>query len=197
MSQFRWEFAKDAYVWELDRKDRVHNSLSFPTGIVVLMATVAALFAGTAPSLPDSFLGYVLFGAGCVLFGSIAFTVYFLARSYWGYEYCYVVSPVELRQYAESLKSYYESTGEADSADLIESDLRSSTLDQRETCAERNFESNQQKLGYLHKAKGAIVVGLCALLVGTAPFFVLKNRDNVQRVHITNFEEAAAHGQDQ
>ena len=100
-------YSKEAYINELDRRDSLRKALSLPMGFSVV-------FAGGLFSLFKNFnweqtltLASILFGFTWVIgFTLLVVAVCYLIRSHIGYEYAYVPTPKEIREYYDKLTEY-------------------------------------------------------------------------------------------
>lgn len=184
-----FDFAQRTYEMEIERKDRINASLSFPAGVVALLAGVVALFAEKVPQSLPGFAGAIFVISAGGLFVAIVGAIYFLLRAYIGWKYYYLRTPLEWREQIVKLEYYYQSNGSEDIQARIEADIKRNLLHQYEKSAHENFENNQRKLAYLNKAKRSITFGLIALLVSVVPYYVLTRNEKIHRVHITNLKE--------
>ncbi|MDE2829080.1 MAG: hypothetical protein OXN20_03060 [Gemmatimonadota bacterium] len=184
-----FDFAQHTYEMEIERKDRINASLSFPAGIVALLAGVVALFAEKVPQSLPGFAGAIFVIAAGSLLIAIVIAIYFLLRAYIKWDYYYLSTPLEWREQVHQLEDYYQHNDRENIQELIEVDIKRNLLDQYEESAHKNFENNQEKLSYLNKAKIAITCGLVALLISSVPYYLLTQGEKTHRVHVTNLKE--------
>ena len=95
-------FHKENYFFEIERKDKLNSSLTFPVGIIALMVGAISVMA-KAISLPPSQNQRVLI-VFLVLAGiCLVVSCYYLVRTYWGHPYSYMPYSSELLDYRKEL----------------------------------------------------------------------------------------------
>lgn len=153
-------YSKEAYIGELERRDALRRVISLLMGLSIV-------FAGGLFSLfknfhwePTSNWAPALFGISWVIgFIFLGVAVWYLIRSHIGYEYAYVPTPKEIREYHEKLTEYYASGAEEGCPDT---DVEEYMAREYADNAHRNALNNNSKSSRLHRAS------LC--LVGTLVF---------------------------
>jgi hypothetical protein len=164
-------FHKESYLFEIERKDKLNGSLSFPVGVVALLAGALSVMA-KAVSIPLSTNQKLI-----VIFLSISgfclvVACYYLIRTYWGHPYKYVAYPNEFRAYRDKLVQYYVGIGDSDSAAAIKADgeLSDYVLDQYASDATFNAATNNAKSAILFKANSFIIAALVCVVLAVPSY---------------------------
>lgn len=132
----RFEFYKEQYYKELDRKNEITNSLNMPIGILtVFVATLFYLLASFKYSNSNIlFYIFIIFTLFVVVF--LIVSVYHLIKAlsnlHNGYLYAYLNDTDDLEEYRVNLMQYYSSIGSEDISEkefeeYIEKELIKST----------------------------------------------------------------------
>lgn len=74
---------KESYYFEIERKDKLNSSLSFPVGIIALMAGAVSVMS-KAVSLPPSDSQKILIVLLLLAGFCLVISCYYLVRTYWG-----------------------------------------------------------------------------------------------------------------
>ena len=188
-------FHKENYFFEIERKDKLNGSLSFPVGIIALMGGAVSVMA-KAISLPPSdgqkILIVLLVLAGLCLVVSC----YYLVRTYWGHPYKYMPYSGELLDYRKGLCDFYVASGKAQQVADSTSDqeLLDYITAQYAAGATFNAKSNNTKSATLFKANAFIIASL-VLAVSAIPSYLyhqLTSSPPTYRVELTNEERIMA-----
>lgn len=157
-----FQFLKDRYDFELERKDTLTTALALPVGVLSglggLLAAMARSFSYRVPVLTDIF-------ASVMIGDIIAFLVclVFLARAYHAQTYVYLPLLADLEKWGEEFREFNRylqgSRGEVD--ETFNDELRRRII----VAADRNTQSNDRRSKWMHFSRIALfcVLGLTAL----------------------------------
>lgn len=189
------KFYKSHYVLEVTRKTDLTAALSLPVGILSLVVGALVVMAkelhfplnvGEQVQL----VVIVISAFACTMSG------YFLFRSLYNYEYGYAPTPLQLKEYKESLVKFHQSNGHSQ---LVANNLaETETLDYIDAeyakNADRNATNNDVKSAFLHRANGAIIAaGLCGAIAGVAYVFnSISSPQPIQKIELINLKEVHA-----
>lgn len=160
-----YDFYREHYFFEIERKDKLNSSLSLPIGIVALLAGVVSVVVKSV-SLPLSANEIILLGLlTCTAF-SLVISCFFLIRAYWGHSYKYLPYSKELYEFHKNLTTYYVSSGHPhETADAqSKSELTEHVLVQYTDDATFNAQANNKKSAILFQANRYIVAALVFLV---------------------------------
>ena len=182
------EFYKEHYFFEIDRRHQLTSALSIPVGVLTLL--VSALFVISKDlALPlDSFqviqLCFIAISVGLIIT-----TIYLLVRSFYNYEYGYIATPKELKDYHDKLVEYYERryVNQKRALEEIEELVNS----QYAEYAHVNNFNNRRKSTYLHRANGFLIGSLLSVFITSIPYIVKSvcSPKPVQKIEIVNLTE--------
>lgn len=151
-----FDFSQKHYFLELERRHQITSSLSIPIGVLALLIG-AITFLASNFNFDFSTLSVIF---GVFLLGSISssiVTVIQLFRSYWSYEYQYLASPIDYKQYYDSLVSYYKENSDRDANSHASKDFEETLSQNYAEAATINWRNNNQKSATLHKANTSLV----------------------------------------
>ena len=164
-------FHKESYAFEIERKDKLNGSLSFPVGVVALLAGAISVMA-KAITLPPS-LGQEISIVFLAISGiCLVIACYYLIRTYWGHPYKYMPYADELRGYRNKLYKYYIRTGqtEASASATADKELAEYVVDQYSADASFNAATNNAKSAILFKANAFIIAALVFVVLNVPSY---------------------------
>lgn len=155
-----YDFYKDHYLFEIERKNALQKSLSIPIGIIVLLCG-AVLIVAKSVSSPIDWLTFLKIAFLITSVFCILWSIYFLCRFHYGFAYGFLASPKETYEYKKQLEEYYEKEGlEPDNADL---EFKKYIISQYVEYTDINIKNNDDKSYYLYKANLSIVFSVFLL----------------------------------
>ncbi len=171
MSQFRFDFdfLKNRYDYELQRKEQLTTSLTLPVAVLsVLGGAIVAMarsFSYRETLLTSSF-GPVLGAEALAFFACLVY----LARAY--HRQTYVFLPL-LGKIDRSREEFLEfasvmAGGEAEVVEAFENQMRQRMID----AADRNTQTNDERSGLLHRARLALYAVLVLTAVAGIPYVI-------------------------
>lgn len=182
---------KESYFFEIERKDKLNSSLSFPVGVIALLGGAVSVMS-KAVSLPPSDAQKILIVLLVLAGICLVVSCYYLVRTYWGHPYKYMPYPGELLEYRNNLYTFYLASGQAMQLADSTSDRELSDYIASEYAADATFnaKSNNAKSATLFKAN-AFIIAVLALVVSAIPAYLyhqLTSSPPIHRVELTNKE---------
>ena len=204
-----FDFIKDQYLFELERKNQLRISLNLPTGVLIVLGGLLGFFVKEFPydfSTPTTFIFLLFLGIATIFFLK---AVYHLIRSFYGRTYVFIETPGELKiyydkllQHHRNLSDYYKSLEEYYGVEPRESDYPKPEVlakqDFQEFLSQKyisatneNTWNNDSKSERLHSANLFLIFTLCSTLVCSVPFLYadLNKPEKIHRIRINNFNE--------
>ena len=179
-----FDFYKDNYLLELRRKHDLDASIAIPIGIVSIIGSVIfVLLKDLKDFEKDAIFIWLVLSLGAAVI-SLVVTVVFLIKSYYNYEYIYVPTSFELKEYQDELISYHD--GDTDKARI---EFENYLVSEYAVNAHHNSINNDSKSAYLHNAKSFIIATLVSLLIGSIPYlFMFYDTEKTQKIEIVKPE---------
>ena len=171
MTHFRFDFdyLRDRYEYELQRKEQLTAQLTLPVAVLGLLGSaivaMARSFSYGLPLLTIPFM-IILSGAGMAFLVCLVY----LGRSY--HRQTYVFLPL-LEATDQSRNEFLKfasvmAGGEAEVLDEFEKQMRGRIIN----AADRNTETNDARSGLLHRARLALFVVLLLATVAGLPYVI-------------------------
>jgi hypothetical protein len=186
------DYYKDHYCLEASRRSDLTNALALPLGVLSLLIGGLVVVAQSihVPLNPVAIAQTALM---TVAGGFILLTAYFLARSYYNYDYGYTPSASSIKKFKDDLVAYYLACGDSDvvSVDKAENEALEHLDSQYAEHAHRNHQNNNKKSSYIHKANGSLIAAtFSTLLVGVLFLYgSVSATPNIPTVRVVNFSE--------
>ena len=183
-------FYKEAYFFELDRKDKINSNLNLPITVLVLVVGVLSYYLNNLPNLGYNFSSVVFCLSILILIVNTCVSFYFLYRCFTGYSYDYIDPTKKIFEYVNDIRTYNKQVDKVNTMD-VDYELTELFIDQYCRCATINSQNNKRKTGYLRSTSFAILSSVLTLAISAFPFFVLKYQfaSEIQKIEITNLEE--------
>jgi len=171
-----YDFFKENYFFEIDRKNQLARVLNIPFGLLVILGS-SLLFIVKNISIP-----FIWFEVSPIIIGSIVmlFTIYFLIKSYYNYTYGFVASSEKLKNYYSELVKFNPKNADNDFLEFVTSEYSK--------YADINALNNDKKSSYLHKANGSLIVLLVFVIFSWLPYTwkVINKAPSIQNINIIN-----------
>lgn len=175
----RFEFYKEFYFKELDKKNEINGSLSQPIGLIT--AFVAAIFyLVTNFNYKYSFsltLIFVITISGAIFF--LAISVYHLVKAYndfpRGYNYAIIADTNDIDNYYQQLKAYY--AAHSSTPDTSDQDLEDYILEEMIRNTGDNQKNNKRKNKFSYNCEKNLIIVLmitCLSLITFSLNYYLK-----------------------
>jgi hypothetical protein len=170
MNQF--EFYKELYFKENERRQEVVNSLNIPIAIITALSSASYFFITSFNYKIESFLFGIFVTLISLTVICLLFAIYFLIRAFSdltkGYEYSGIPYTNELYNWNKNLEDHFEEY-KNDRALAIEH----YTLFITENLVkhtEHNMYVNDKKYGYIYRSKKYLIIALILTLITLIPF---------------------------
>jgi len=185
-----YQIYRDHYFHELDTRDKLNGSLSFPMGIIaVTFGYVSFLFDKLKLiNFEANYFSDALFCLGIALFFLAS---YFITRTYMGYGYRYIAYTTDIRSYQQNLAVYYRQRKQ--SVALAEQDTLEYVHSEYAECTGHNANENDRKRRNLFVANRLVIGFAFAILIGSIPatYLALTQPSLPQKFEITNIRDLA------
>lgn len=204
-----FDFIKDQYLFELERKNQLRTSLNLPTGVLIVLGGLLGFFAKEFPYNLSTVITIIFFfflAASTVLF---LIAVYHLIRSFYGRTYAFIETPGELKTYYDellqhhrNLSDYYKSLEEyygvepreknyPEPEELAEQDFQEFLSQKYISATNENTWNNDSKSERLHSANLFLIFTLCSTLVCSVPFLYadLNKPEKIHQIQIDNLHK--------
>lgn len=106
----RLDLYREQYYFELERKDRLTSRLSFPSGIVTVLAGALGYFLTLSEQAPPGFVGVLFAYMVTAMAMALASTVFCLMMAYRDHRYGYLPNAQEVEKYWNALAQHYKET---------------------------------------------------------------------------------------
>ncbi|MGL2967240.1 hypothetical protein [Flavobacterium sp. XGLA_31] len=191
----KFEFIKEWFYKEEERKDSLNNSLNIPIGI--LTAILAGIYFLTSKynyKNENIYLKYSFIVAIIVALVFWLFCIYYLVKSYndfyKGYKYNGFPSANFIDVEYENMKSYYDKyKKELGKEVTLDSLVKNNVENILIKCVENNTFNNDKKSAYLHNSKIQILNCVLALFLSSILYsvnYINHEKEEIQKVYITN-----------
>lgn len=161
--RFDFDFLKDRYNYELQRREHLTAALTLPVGVLTVLGGAMVAMARSF-SYQDGLLVWIFGILLCVDVVAFFLCLLDLGRAYHRQKYIYLPLLADLEQAQEEFRdfnSYVEATG-GEVEETFDEHFRRRLID----AADRNTENNDYRSGQLHWARIALfaVLALTALM---------------------------------
>jgi len=178
---------KNIIFFEVNRRHLLASSLAIPVGVLtVLVGALLVIVQGLRVPLGTLEIVQLLLIIICAFL--IGRTIYFLYKFYHNYEYGYIATPKELKDYLNSLSEYHEQIG--GSQQDADKEFEEYVNSEYAKHIHRNTENNDRKSIYLYKVDGHLILSVVFLMLAGLPYVVklVINGDSVQKIEIVNYQ---------
>ena len=166
------------YEKENERKYKIHAGIVLPTSIIVVLAGALAYVFKNFPrtALIDFYIHLVLVFLFLIPFG---FSIFYLIRVVYNYEYGYITSPKGIWEYINDLHEYYLNVqlSEKTIDKQIREDIDEHLLTQYIEYGELAASNNDRKSYYVHKTHVFIVIAIIFFFINFSFLFYSNNKD--------------------
>ena len=183
-----YEFFKQAYEFEHQRKDALNSRLILVSTSLVVIIGAVTYFINNMRFTPIDTLKVVFFILLAGLAIVLGFAFYYLFKCFFSYRYRYVAKSDLIKNYITELKEYNrKSPDKVDIGNEIEDYLKS----QYSSAASINRANNIIKSSYFIRALRAIFIASILVFGLAVPFYGLKLKEpqELVRVNVNNFSE--------
>lgn len=185
----KFEFYKEVYFFEHNRKNSVLNAHGIPVGILTILLGVIGFYIDDLikEQLPFDWLFFTfsLFLVASIIAIIISFVI--LVRSYTGHQYEYIPILDKIREFEKSNDAYYQNKKQQADEDFF-NHLKDAVVN----AASRNYLSNRQRATLLFKANRILIFACILSALSAVPYFsskALQKKDPpIHNVKLVNFK---------
>lgn len=168
----KFEFYKELYFRENERRREVLNSLNIPIAIITALFSGMYLFVTSFDYQVEYFLTAIFIALISALGICLLLALYFLIRAFSdftkGYEYSGIPYTKELYDWNKNLEDYYEEyEGSKKKAKKAFETFITENLVKH---TEHNMYVNDKKHGYIYRSKKFLIIALVLSLITLVPF---------------------------
>ena len=170
MDQF--DFYKELYFKENERRQEVLNSLNIPIAIITALSSAAYFFITSFDYTIDFFLSRIFITLISITGICLLFAIYFLIRAFSdftkGYEYSGIPYTKELYDWNKKLEDHFEKyKNDRSLAKEYYTEFITETLVEH---TEHNMYVNDKKYGYIYHSNKFLIIALVLTLTTLIPF---------------------------
>ena len=183
-----YQFFKDAYEFEHQRKDALNARLSLIFTALIVIIGAVTYFINNINFTPINIFKIIFFIPLVITLILIAFAFFFLYKCLFSYKYRYVSRPNKIINYITKIKNYNEkSSNTIDINEKIENLLNL----QHSDSSTKNRANNKIKNGYFIRALRAIFVASIFVGLSAIPYYIIKVGEpkKIVYVNVKNFLE--------
>ena len=176
-----YEFAKESYYWELNRKEQLNSFVSVGIAIISAQIGVIAYISNSFPNTDKKvvFIMFIVFFALSVL--SAILSLYYLFRHQLKYTYAVLSTPKEINDYINSYAEYNEKNEVCAEESEYCQEIDETILDQYMSHTNTNFQNNNRKSKYSYRLKLTLVFTTIFLISSFAFYIFTDKEDKIQK----------------
>lgn len=185
----KYEFYKDLYHRENDRRSEVLNAMNIPIAIISALLTALYFVITTFDYRVELFLSIVFCVSCLVSLTCILIAIYYLIRAFSnfskGYEYTGIPYPNELYNWHNDLVEYYNiNEGNVDDANIHFKDFLVKKFTEH---ADHNMYVNDKKYHYIYMSKKFLIASLITILFLLMPYIYnyFSKKDVIYKIEVT------------
>ena len=187
------DFYKDHYYHEIRQRHELTNALGLPLGVFTLLVGGLSVMVKEI-AVPFDWIEVVQLALIVISALLLLTTAYFFVRSYFNYEYGYIATAKEIKDYRDLLLAYYVAQGNSphDASQTAERETLDYIDAEYARYAEKNAANNGRKSSFLHKANYALILAILSAGISAVPYVIssVNAPRNIYKVEITNLKEA-------
>lgn len=189
----RYDFYKELYFKEIERRGQLNNDISIPIGLATVLATAIFYYFTTYSFTPFELIQIIftiMLITGTITLG---IAIYYIIQSYTFFgrniPYDYIALPSDAENYFNDYLSYQIQLGKADNDAKLEANIvfENYLLEAYVRTTSKNTSTNDQRAFDLYMSKKYIIVSFIVLLFTFIPFatYLFSKPDKPQKVEIT------------
>jgi hypothetical protein len=162
-----YEYAKEQYLWEHERKDELNSNVAIPLGIITLQIGSYATLFSKIPLVCYSFTSIGFYILLVIATGLLFLSIYYFAKYQIGFEYGYISTPEEIDKHSIEYRLYLKEIGTENTkidTKLLE-EIKETIYVQYKIHTERNRNNNVNKTYYFRKLKICNIVTTILIVV--------------------------------
>lgn len=178
MSGFdRYDFFERLYFHELERKQQLEANISLPTGAIVAAFGVLGYYFthfkfGGQSYLLSRYLEWIFSLSSLTSALLLFLATFWCFRAAVGSAYEYLPDADELFKYMSHLEEWHKVTKSSDPASTAGADFAAYLVAAMAKCSRINWQENRIRSEELHRTKRFTVLGLFALAVVSASYYI-------------------------
>jgi hypothetical protein len=168
----RFDFCKELYFKESDKKNEINNSLSLPIGVITGFVVAFFYLLTTFDFECNLFqtLFFSLLGVASIIY--LAASIYHLIKAYSnfhnGYDYLYLADSLELENFYKELKKYFKDNPTL--TDTSEEDFENFIVDEMIKDTDTNQKNNKKKNWHRYVCEKHLITAFILLSITLIPF---------------------------
>ena len=167
-----FEFYKELYHKENDRRQEVLNALNIPIAVITATSTANYLFITTFDYTFNKILDWIFIAIVIATFILLIVSIFYLIKAFCdfnrGYEYKGLPYPGELHNWHKDLKEYHSTYDIA--SENVDQMVKDEILKKILTSTDHNTYVNDKKHEYIYNSKKFLVGSLVITLITLLPF---------------------------
>jgi hypothetical protein len=198
LDAYDFDFAKNtllplyekAYYFEVQQKNTINSRLNFPIAILTLILGLLTFLLKDLPAPSGNIICAIFFITLTTVIASLIVTLYYFARSIFGYKYDYVKSIGTIDSIIRSLKAYNDKQ-ENDKKRNIEKELIYFLLNQYKISADENHEANRIKSAYFRRTLISLFISGTFLMIAVGTYIIktVNVSGEINKAKIVNLKE--------
>jgi hypothetical protein len=189
----RFEFYKEFYFKELDKRNEINNSLSLPIGIITTLVAGLLYLITNFDYYFHIVLSVLFIGSILVASTFLIISIYHLVKSYSdfpkGYDYVILPDTNQIDKYEKELKKYYADNKQVD---ISKEEAREYVLSEMIKNTGENQKNNKRKGKFRYKCENNLIYSLiliCLTLVFFGVNYALKDeKTKISETKVINSE---------
>lgn len=185
------DFYRESYHSELENKEKINNRITVPISIVTLLIGSLFFYFDKIDKINSdvSKVFFILFLGMSVI--AILFSIFFLFKAYYGYQYDYIPLISEIKNFEDLLYAYHINDGktEQQAGEFTKRDVELFLAKVYVKSTTNNMIENERKLKYLRHAGWSLSVVLLTAVLAFMPYSLGMKNDDTLEVKITNIKE--------
>lgn len=168
----RFDFYKELYFREHDRRNEINDSLSQPIGIATGVVAALFYFLTTFDYKINITLAIIFLLLALLTFTFISISIFHLIKSYVnlhiGFDYTYLADTSDLEKFYSALKKYYKSV--PGTPDRTDEEFEQYIRDEMIKNTDANQKTNKKKSFHRHMSQRNLVFAFPFLIASLIPF---------------------------
>lgn len=184
-----FNYAKDRYLWEHERKNNINNMISIPLGIITAMFGCIAYFLRNLP-IKSNKIYYIIFTILLALsIVSLIFCIIYFCLHQVGYKYAYISDPTAIYTFKQKyIENFKEANVKVDNR-KIKAEIKKILCDQYIKASQINIQNNEKKIRYYRDLILTIIISIIFLSFTYIARMQLSDKaQNPLPIKIENFE---------
>ncbi|UTC83813.1 hypothetical protein [Treponema denticola] len=158
---FIYNYVKERYEYEQERKNQLNNMISIPLGLISVLFGFLAYFFGNLPPSNSARILLLIFYFFLVLsILALINCIIFFVRHQIGYDYAYIADPNDIDNYKKRLIEYYKTQGKTNICELVTGELRETLYNFYLDGSQINIKNNEKKIKMYRSLIISIIINI-------------------------------------